>query len=311
VTVLIAAQRLPANVAAQAREACKALDLVPVDWVRGIPRVAPAVVIGGLAHGERRIPDDLLALLEAAPAVRLVLCAQELLVKPRVVLADGRVCVLGPPIEPAQLEAALREVIAPVAPQPLMAPRLPSRTVPPGRRFEVLRRSHWIAWTRGRTGPAIALHEQPGATVVLGGAARDPSAVAGVMTSAQTDADREAALGVLAGTSGVAHLSHDASEWLMYWPIARCSLWICSPNRAPVCWNAARGIAAVTNRRLLRLPAFPEDQLIAAWSDTPGAEDPLAPLRQVVTEGGSETILGLDDIAGRHEHVTGLVMEVR
>jgi hypothetical protein len=302
-TVLIANQRLPANIVVFAREACKALELPAVDWVRGMPRVAPMAIVSGLEHGARRIPEDLVALLEVTPVLRLVLCAQEMLVKPRVVLGDGRVSVLSPPIDRAQLEAALRDTILPPVP-PLRATQL-------SRRFELLRRSHWIAWTRGRSGPAIALHEQRGATIVLGGAARDPSAVASVMISGANDADREAALGLMAGASGVVHLNHDAREWVLYWPSSGCSLWICSPNRMPAQWNAARGIATVAHRRLLRLPAFPADQLVAAWSETPSADDPLASIRQIVSDGGSETIVALDDVAGRHDHVTGLVVEVR
>ena len=303
-TVLLATHRLLPNVLLQAREACKALDLAARDWVRGIPHVAPRVVIAGLDEGARRIPGDVMTLLEATPALRLVLCAQEPLVRPRVVLGDGRVCVVCPPIDRAQLVTALREAVLPPVPPP---PREALTT----RRFEVLRRSHWIAWTRGRAGPAIALHEQHGATVVLGGAARDPSGIAGAMTATHSDADREAALSVLAGESGVAHLSHDAREWLMYWPADRGQLWLYSPHRLPACWNAVRGIAAVASRRLLRIAAFPDDQLVAAWSDVPSADHALAPIRGILIDGGSETLVGLDDIAGRHDHITGLVMEVR
>jgi hypothetical protein len=302
-TVLLATHRLPPTVLLQAREACKALELTATDWTRGAPRGNPRALIAGLDHGARRIPDDVMALLEAAPALRLVLCAQEPLVKSRVVLGDGRICVLCPPIERAQLVAALREAALPPLPPP--------RDGQPNRRFEVLRRSHWIAWTRGRSGPAIALSEQRGATVVVGGAARDPSVVASVLASNQTDAEREAALEAVAGSSGVAHLSHDASEWVMYWPVERCPLWIYSPNRVPAYWNAARGIAAVAQRRLLRLPAFPTDQLVAAWSDTATADAELAPIRGAVVDGGCETLAGLDDIAGRQDHVTGLILEVR
>jgi hypothetical protein len=97
----------------------------------------------------------------------------------------------------------------------------------------------------------------------------------------------------------------------MYWPIEHCSLWLYSPNRVPARWNAARGIAAVANRRMLRLPAFPADQLIAAWSEVPLARDPLMPVHHLAAEGGSEMITGLDDVAGHNPHVTGLVMEVR
>jgi hypothetical protein len=131
------------------------------------------------------------------------------------------------------------------------------------------------------------------------------------MTSAQGDAEREAALDTLASRAGVAHLTHDASEWVMYWPIDHGALWLYSPNRVPARWNAARGIAAVANRRILRLPAFPADQLVAAWSEAPFASDPLAPVHHLAAEGGSETIIGLDDIAGNNPHVTGVVMEVR
>jgi hypothetical protein len=302
VTVLLATHRLPPTVLLLAREACKALELTMTDWVSGLPRGAPRAVVAALDRGARRIPDDVMGLLEAIPTLRLVLCAQEPLVKPRVVLGDGRVCVLCPPLERAQLVTALREAVLPPLP--------PRRDTQQSRRFEVLRRSHWIAWTRGRTGPAIALHEAGGATVVIGGAARDPSTVAGVMTSTQSDADREAALGLLAGASGVAHLNQDATEWMMYWPLDRCPLWIYSPNRLPACWNAARGITAVTRRRLLRLPAFPTDQLVAAWSDA-SPETELAPIHQMLPGGGPETLAGLDELAGRNDHVTGLVMEVR
>jgi len=131
------------------------------------------------------------------------------------------------------------------------------------------------------------------------------------MASDQSDADREAALGAIAGSSGVAHLNHDASEWIVYWPAERCPLWIYSPNRLPARWNAARAIAAVAQRRLIRLPAFPTDQLVAAWSETASADAELAPVRDVLVDSGPETLVGLDDIAGRHDHVTGLVMEVR
>jgi hypothetical protein len=216
------------------------------------------------------------------------------------VIGNGRVCVLGPPIGRAHIVAALRAVIAP-APPPLDQGT---------RRFEVLRRAHWVAWARGSSGPAISLHEQRGTTIVIGDGMEDRSAIADVMTSAQGDDDREAALGAVAGRAGVAHLTHDANEWVMYWPEA-CPLWLYSPNRVPARWNVARGIAGVPNRRMLRLPAFPADQLVGAWSQVALAGDPLAQVHQVAAEGGSETIVGLEEVAVHHPSVTGVVMEVR
>jgi hypothetical protein len=301
-TVLVAIDRLPPSTVLEARQACESLGLTTTDWVSGMVKAAPLAIIGGLDHGVRRIPDDLVALLEATPALRLILCAQEPLVDRRVVIGDGRVSVLGPPVDRTHIGAALRAAILP--------PAAPSASHS-GQRFEVLRRSHWIAWARGRSGPAISLHEQRGATVVIGGASHNRAAIAEVMSSAQVDEDRESALGVLAGTTGVAHLTHTATEWVVYWPLHRCPLWIYSPNRIPARWDAARGIAAVTNRRLVRLSAFPEDQLVAVWSDGAGADDALAPVHHLVEEGGSETIIGLDDITSRNDHITGVVMEVR
>jgi hypothetical protein len=217
------------------------------------------------------------------------------------VIGDGRVCILGPPIGRAHIVAALRAVIAPPPPP------LDGAT----RRFEVLRRAHWTAWARGSAGPAISLHEQRGTTVVIGQVTEERAAIADVMTSLRLDAEREAALGALAGRAGVAHLTHDASEWVMYWPIDDRPLWLYSPNRVPARWNAARGIAAVANRRMLRLPAFPADQLVAAWSEAALPGDPLAAIHHLAVEGGSETIVGLEEVAVANPHVTGVVMEVR
>ena len=96
----------------------------------------------------------------------------------------------------------------------------------------------------------------------------------------------------------------------MYWPEA-CPLWLYSPNRVPARWNVARGIAGVPNRSMLRLPAFPSDHLVGAWSDVALAGELLAHVHQVAAEGGSETIVGLEDVAVHHPHVTSVVMEVR
>jgi len=299
-TVLVAVRRLTESAAREAREACKALALDPVDWTQGVPRVAPRAVIGGLALGERRIADELITLLEASPATRLVLCAQEPLVKARVTIGDGRVSVLAPPIERAQLVAALRAVIE------LPPPAIEARA---DRRFEVLRRTYWVAWTRGANGPAIALDEEHGAVVAIGGSARDRQASAAAMAEPRGDLERQAALGQF--PCGVVQLTPDASEWVLYWPADRGALWLCSPNRLPVRWDAARAIAAIGTRRLLRLRAFPADQLVAAWSEARSEVDLLAPLERTVSEGGAATIVGLDAMIRRELHASGLVLEVR
>jgi hypothetical protein len=301
-TVLVAVHKLPARVLTEAREACRTLGLATADWTGGTPRGAPYAVISGLDHGVRRIPDDLMVLLEARPGLPVLLCAEEPLVKPRVVVGDGRVSILAPPIGRTDIIAALRAALQPAPAQPVESAN---------RRFEVLRRSHWIAWTRGRVGPAISLHEQRGTTVVIGGSPDDHAATAELMTSTQTDGDRESALSIIAGKACVAHLTHDANEWVLYWPCEHGALWLYSPNRVPTRWNAARGIAAVANRHLLRLPAFPADQLVVARSEPVIADEELAAVHQLAAEGGSQTIGALDDLASRDAQITGLVMEVR
>lgn len=300
-TVLLAVHRLPPAVVSDVREACKELALEVVDWVQGIPRVTPRVMVCGLELGERRIPEDVMALLEATPTLALVLCAKEPLVKPRVVLQDGRVTALSPPIDRTELMSVLRAAMLPAA--------APQTVEGYGdHRFEALRRTHWVAWTRGRAAPAISLHEQRGATIVLGDGTYDRPAIADAMASSQSDADREASLGVLAGASAVAHLTPDANEWVVYWPQTQCPLWIYSPNRLPTRWNAARSLAATDGRRLLRLSAFPGDQLVAAWLPSDAGA---VTLDDVLVERGPETLVGLNALASREDRVTGLVMEVR
>lgn len=296
--VLVGTTRLAAPLLAEARAACKALELQALDWVGGIPRVTPVALITGLASGERRIPDEICALLDATPAMRLVLCVQEPLVKPRVVIAN-RVTLVAPPIDSTQLVAALRGALD----LELAAPPVPGH-----RRFEVLRRTHWVAWTRGEAGPPISLHEEGGATVVVG-AVKHRAAAADAVIASQSDRELETELAGLIGSTGVAHLTPQASEWILYWPRPR-PLWLCSRHRLPSRWNCTRTLAAM-GRRLIRIPAHRDDQLVAAWSDASAPDDALAPIERTMIEGGSETITGLASITERLADLTGLVMEVR
>jgi hypothetical protein len=293
---LIATQQLPLQVADEAREACRAIGLDPIEWLRGIPRTAPVAIVGGLAHGERRIPEDLVALLEATPDARLVLCVQEPLIRTRVVLADGRVCLVAPPVERGQIAAALRGSMAAPAP----------RSTLDGGRFEALRRTHWAAWTRGRRGPSTSLHGEPGATIVLGAVIGAPAEIARALTGPEPDLARVAAL---APEVGVAHLDEDGQEWTIYWSLDRGPLWLCSPNRLPTRWDAGRAIAA-SGSRLLRLAAFPGDQVVGAWSTDASRPAVLAPAA-LALDGGCETLVALDEIAERDDQFAALVLEAR
>jgi hypothetical protein len=132
---LLAAHRLPPELLAEVRAACQALDLPTEEWTGGIPRNNPTVVVDSLSAGERRVNDELLGLLEASPGTRVLICAMEPLVKRRISLGDGRVVLLEPPTDRARLTEELRSALG----------REPPPTVTStDRRFEVLRRTHWI-----------------------------------------------------------------------------------------------------------------------------------------------------------------------
>jgi hypothetical protein len=156
----------------------------------------------------------------------------------------------------------------------------------------------------------IALDEQQGATVVFGKSTAQTAAVARVLWDDNTDTRREAALTDLVGNEGAAiHLSDEAGEWLIYWPHPDRPLWICSPQRLPAVWDASAAFA--NGRRLIRLPAFPGDQVIGGWASSPPPANVFEPLARIVGEGGCETLVGLTSIAHRTPILASVVVEVR
>ena len=74
-TVALAVRKLAPTLLAEARAACSALGLVVEDWVGGIPRNVPQIVITSIDSGDRYLPEEICALLEASPGVRAVICA--------------------------------------------------------------------------------------------------------------------------------------------------------------------------------------------------------------------------------------------
>jgi hypothetical protein len=134
--------------------------------------------------------------------------------------------------------------------------------------------------------------------------------VAEVMQTTQPDAQREAQLAVLVDNGGVAHLTSAANEWIVYWASSDRPLWICSQHRMPSRWNASLALAT-TRRRLLRMSAFPDDQLVAMWAKAPAPADAFAPIERAAIEGGSETIINLTTLTDQIASATGIVMEIR
>lgn len=304
-TVALAVRRIPPTLLIEVRAACKALNLRTEEWNGGIPRTPPLVVITALEPGERRLPEDLCGLLEASPGVRAFVCANEPLVKPRIALGSGRVVLLAPPIDRVRLIALLRAASGEEAGGP--APNAAAR------RFEALRRRYWVAWSRGESGSSVGLDERDGLLVALCPPAA-MSKIVNVMNENVSDVVRSKRLVETVGIDvGIVHLIEDAAEWLIYWPRRDCPLWICSQQRLPVQWDAATAFAA-SGPMLMRLSAFPGDQIVGGWSPptTAAANAELfAPLRGVMLEGGSETITALSSLTERVGSMAGMVVELR
>ncbi|MFO0744413.1 MAG: hypothetical protein U1F43_01920 [Myxococcota bacterium] len=73
----------------------------------------PALVLAELPAGERRIPEYVLDLLvQRCPDARVLLLSHDPLVRPTVMLQDGRVTLLGPPFEPERIAEQMRLLAA-------------------------------------------------------------------------------------------------------------------------------------------------------------------------------------------------------
>lgn len=307
--VLLAVHRLPAALLAGARAACAELGLAVEEWSGGIPRRPPIALVDAVEPGARRLPPDLLGLFEATPGLRAVLCAEEPLVKPHVSLAEGRVTLLAPPVDHRRLVATLRAVLwrTPAAPSTAAG-----AVAGAPRRFEALRRAHWLAWSGGEAAPALALDEDHGATLVIGPGAARAAALAGAIATDDADDLRcEARLAAAAGDdTAVVHLAEHAAEWRVYWPAGDRPLWFCSPHRLPPRWDASAAILD-GGRRWLRWSAYPGDLLVAGWAAAALPDDAFAPLLEVVDAGGVDTLAGLAGVAARHPGLGAVVVEVR
>ena len=298
-TVALAVRRIAPGLLAEARAACSALAIPTEDWGGGIPRHPPRVVITSLEIGDRRIPEDVCGLLDATPGVRAIVCASEPLIKPRIDLADGRVTLLSAPIDRSRLVAVLRNALD---------LGTPTSTPDATRRFEVLRRAYWVAWTRGAEAVPLHLDESTGTTVMFGnGEVKD---AARVIASDLDDTRLSAELsGMLGLEQAVVHLSADAAEWRVYWPHREAPLWLCSPHRMPARWQLHTTLS--NNQRFLRVSGFPGDQFIAGWSAKTIPRDVFAPVGDVVAEGGPSTIGVLQSITALLSSLGVAVVEVR
>lgn len=296
-SVAIAVRRLSSTLLAEVRAACRTVRLAADDWEGGIPQMVPSLVVTALEPGERRLPSDVVTVMGTAPGLRAIVCASEPLVKPRISLAGGRVVLLGPPIDRFRLTAVMRAALG---------QDLPGLADHGGERFEVMRRLYWVAWARGQRSSPVHLDEHSGLTVSFG----TTEAITRIARLVEGDLADDAELEALGADGGFVHLADDCTQWILYWPDLDRPLWLCSPHRLPGCWEIHHAMAASPDK-LVRLTAFPGDQVMAAWATDKLAGDDFAALKHVALEGGSETIGGLATLVEAQPSLASAVVEVR
>src|SRR5689334_20026250 len=100
-TVLLAVEHLDNALLDLLQDACVRAGAQPVQWRINdpMPAQAPAFLVAGLQQGERRIAAPLVKVVnEVAPGLPLLLVSREELVRPTVVVQDGRAVLMGPPL---------------------------------------------------------------------------------------------------------------------------------------------------------------------------------------------------------------------
>jgi hypothetical protein len=263
VTVLVST-RLPAQVRDEVRAAAGALGATTADFTDGAP-IPPAAsaIIAGLPPGSRRIPAELARAAERT-SLRIVLCAGEPMVRPVTTLLGGRVVVIAPPFEPERLRQGLRAAAA--------GSGEPVRFA--GDAGQSLSSEWWFAWARhpGHATGVEALESAIDVTLLFGArcTAAQAAQAGEVLKTAVGDDALERDLATTVEDIAVVRLAPTLGEWVVYWPAASRALWLCSPWRAPARWNLAKSIEA-GGRRVTRVPAYPEDVLVAC-DDAPSVE---------------------------------------
>ena len=293
--VLIAVHRASAWLQYEVREACAELGVTLDEWSGGLVAKPVNVVVSGLEAGVRKIPDDLQVLTDSCPGSRLLLCTQEALIKPRVLLADGRVMLLAPPIERSNVSAALSTLLR------SERRREHHSTEGGAGRVQLVRRTHWLGWLRGSSGPPLVLHEDGGTAIVVGASATDPELLLGADAAERADTE------VSAG-AGIFQLGVEAGAWALRWGAKSGHVVLHSPDRLPRTWIPDPvELPSVHN---VRIAAFPRDQLILVWSSA--AQPPeMADVLDCIRDDATQTFARGSDLIERSPHLTLGVLEVR
>jgi hypothetical protein len=323
-TVIVTDDSLDPELAAAVDEACARVAARVVSWgshtAADSESGVPVVVLAALPPGERQIPERLLRLATSErPDASLLLLCREPLVRPTVSLRNGRVTLVEPPLTARRIAGRLRILFTDEATGPM--PRGPVAC------SEYQRPGYWVGalTDSSHEDPSAWLDQRRGlTTLVFAGASPDAERVGrvGELLARAGDAERlGVALAELLGDAGLIHLGPRGDEWLFYWPRRERSLWLCSPQRLPACWDLA-ATAQECATGCFRVPAANGDVVmslpdeVAGWAL--GAARPGVPahlrseLVDVVADGGPALLDEMESHLGTPlGPVFGLVVEAR
>jgi hypothetical protein len=293
--VAVAIDRLGSRQIEITEEACRALAAPVLRWPGPSEALDAAVLVARLKQGERRIPPELHhAMSEVAPNVNLVLLCDEPLVDGRLRLSRGRVTLLAPPHSPASIAAELRTQLDG------LVPALPAPAAPRVRCREQLRPKWWVARLTAGDGqepeprfPALVHGTEDGATVFLhrGHEPRPDDnellRIAGQLAG-RDGADAGAWLAeALGAEAAMVRFSAATERWQIHWPFTDAGLFLCSPARAPACFDLAAALAK--GRAGFVTPRAFKDDLVVGL--TRAAHDDA--LVAALTAGAPEALAGL------------------
>jgi hypothetical protein len=330
---VVAAHRFAEPVATDLAEACARARCHYVVWnseEHETAKLPASLLIAELPSGQRRVPGSVLKLATRVfPGIPVVLLSNDPLVRPAVSLSGGRLTLIQLPIDVDRLATRLRILLADQRRTADNRNLFQGATDPndPVLTRDQLSSNCWIAriGCRGAADAATTDSDFPtlhhdasdGLVGVIGAPA--PSApewinqVVDGVRSVRDDDQRESLLAsTLSENRAMVHLSPSSDGWTFYWPHAEWPLWIYSPLRLPNWWDLSATIAS-TERRMLSLPAYAGDMVIALSGQPSTSEiHEDGELSTALNSGGPAVVdLLANRLRKQPQHFGGLLVEVR
>jgi hypothetical protein len=183
------------------------------------------------------------------------------MIRPTASLHGGRVVVLAPPYDRRRLVGCMRQVTG---------RELGRDQTDRNDQGESLRSDWWLAWARPPKHKwVIESLEADDLTIVLRAPSKAKVSIASRVAEIlrdTNDRDWETKLATELGDGAAIHMSTVVGEWIVFWPQPKFGLWLCSPWRIPARWSLAN-VASTTEKRLIRVSAYPGDVMVGAVAD--------------------------------------------